>query len=94
MRLRFARRAVADLHAIADYLSAENPHAASRVRDEIMEGCRLAVSFPEIGRQQTVGGVRRLVTRRYNYSIYYLPDREAGVVAVLSIQHPRREQGL
>lgn len=94
MKLRFARRAIADLNAIADYLSAENPDAARRVREAIMEGCRLAVSFPDIGRQQTVAGVRRLVTRRYNYSIYYLADREAGVVAVLSIQHPRREQGL
>lgn len=94
MKLRFTRRATADLAAIADYLAAESPGASRRVRDAILEACRLASRFPDIGRRQSVSGVRRLVTRRYAYSIYYLPDHDAGVVAILSIQHPRREQGL
>ncbi len=32
MKLCFARRAIADLSAIADYLSAENPDAARHAR--------------------------------------------------------------
>lgn len=94
MRVRFSRRALADLEMNADYLSRENPGSAGRVRDSLLEGCALAARFPSAGRQQSVSGVRRLVTRRFGYSIYYLPDRETGTLAILSIRHPRRAPGM
>ena len=41
---------------------------------------------------QMVVGVRKHVTRRYGYLVYYTIDDAAGEVQVLAIQHPARER--
>ena len=48
--------------------------------------------FPHIGRQQKVEGVRKLVTRRYPYLVYYTADDGAEEIVILAIQHPARER--
>jgi plasmid stabilization system protein ParE len=48
--------------------------------------------FPEIGRRQTVEGVRKLVTGKYGYVIYYAVDHAKAEIAILSIQHPARRR--
>jgi toxin ParE1/3/4 len=50
------------------------------------------VLFPEIGRRQTVEGVRKLVTRKYPYLVYYTLDLAAEETIILTIQHPARER--
>ena len=62
MKLRFTRRAVQDLADIADYVRKQNPQAALRVRAAILESLQNLVLFPQVGRQQKVEGVRKLVT--------------------------------
>lgn len=92
MRLRLTPRARDDLVDIADYLGLRNPTAARRVREAIFDGVRLLKAFPQMGRQQKPEGVRKLVTRRYHYLIYYTFDVAADEVVVLTIQHPARER--
>jgi plasmid stabilization system protein ParE len=58
----------------------------------ILEALQSLVLFPNIGRQQQVEGVRKLVTQRYAYLVYYTVDDEAGEIIVLAIQHPARER--
>jgi plasmid stabilization system protein ParE len=53
---------------------------------------RNLVLFPEIGRRQTVEGVRKLVTRKYPYLVYYTLDLTAEEIIILTIQHPARER--
>jgi len=48
--------------------------------------------FPQIGRRQRVAGVRKLVTRRYPYLVYYVADEAVQEIVILSIQHPARER--
>jgi plasmid stabilization system protein ParE len=48
--------------------------------------------FPQIGRQQKVEGVRKLVTRHYRYLVYYMADDQADEILILAIQHPGRER--
>ena len=74
MKLRFTRRAVQDLADIADYIRKQNPQAALRVRAAILESLQNLVLFPQVGRQQKIEGVRKLVTRRYPYLVYYTAD--------------------
>jgi plasmid stabilization system protein ParE len=93
MRLRFTPRAVADLDAIADYLSERNPAAALRVRTAILRSLERLVAFPESGRRQSVDRVRKLVVGAYPYLVYYTVDALAGEIVVLTIQHPSRERG-
>ena len=90
MKLRFARRAAQDLADIADYIRTENPKAAVRVRSEILKAIEALVRFPRLGRRQSVGGVRKLITRRYGYLIYYTADEAGGQIVILAIRHPGR----
>ena len=92
MRLRFTPRAILDLYEIADYIRERNPTAARRVRTSILQSLQNLTMFPFIGRQQDADGVRRLVTRRYRYLVYYMIDEEVGEVVILSIQHPARKR--
>jgi plasmid stabilization system protein ParE len=92
MRLRFAARAAQDLSEIADYLTERNPAAARRVRSAIVESLNNIALFPHLGRQQAATNVRKHVTRKYPYIVYYVVDETAGLVTVLAIQHPSRQR--
>jgi toxin ParE1/3/4 len=74
MRLRFTSRAAQDLTAIAEYIGARNPAASLRLRGAILESLQDLVLWPEIGRRQSVEGVRKLVIRKYRYLVYYTLD--------------------
>ena len=92
MKLRFTRRAAQDLTDIANYIHKQNPQAALRVRAAILESVQNLVLFPQVGRQQKVEGVRKLVTRRYPYLVYYTADESAEEIIIITIQHPARER--
>jgi len=92
MKLRFSPRAIQDLIDIADYIGERNPATSLRVRAAILDSLRNLVLFPEIGRRQTVQGVRKLVARKYPYLVYYTINPAAEEIIVLSIQHPARER--
>ncbi len=92
MKLKFTPRATQDLIAIADYVREHSPQGALRVRAAILESLQNLVQFPHLGRQQKVEGVRKLVTRRYPYLVYYTIDEEGGEIIILTIQHPARKR--
>jgi len=92
MKLRFTRRAAQDLADIADYIHQQSPQAALRVRAAILESLQHLVLFPKIGRKQRVAGIRKLVTRRYPYLVYYTADDGAEEVVIVAIRHPARER--
>jgi toxin ParE1/3/4 len=92
MKIRLTPQATQDLAAIGDYLRERNPAAALRVRDAVLKSFQNLAIFPYIGRRQVVEGVRKIVTRRYRYLVYYTVDANADEVIVLSIQHPARER--
>ena len=92
MRLRFTPRATQDLAAIGDYIRSKNPAAAVRVRAAILETLRMLTRFPRAGRAQTVEGVRKIVTRRYAYIVYYSVDDAAQAIIINTILHPARER--
>jgi plasmid stabilization system protein ParE len=90
MKLRFTLRATADIADIAEYLKARDPGAADRVRTSIHQSLQVLARFPFLGRRQQTEGVRKLITRRYRYLIYYTVDEAAAEVVVLGIKHPSR----
>ena len=71
MKLRFTPRATRDIAEIAEHLRTRNPSAALAVRDAILRSLQNLTLFPAIGRPQSVEGVRKLVTPRYRYLVYY-----------------------
>ena len=92
MKLRLTRRAAQDLADIADYIRKQNPQAALRVRAAILESLQNLVLFPQVGRQQNIEGVRKLVTRHYPYLVYYTADESIEEIIIITIQHPARER--
>ena len=90
MKLRLTPRATQDLVTIADYVRERDPQAAIRVRAAIRDGLKTLTTFPNAGRPQDIPPVRKLVTHKYSYLIYYAIDEEAGEIHVLTIQHPAR----
>jgi toxin ParE1/3/4 len=91
MRLRYARRALSDLDAIAEYFVPLNPRAAKCVRAAIQAALLNVLGHPRMGRRQTLERVRKVSVRKYNYFIYYLLDEDAGEIVVLAIPHGARE---
>jgi plasmid stabilization system protein ParE len=63
-----------------------------RVRAAILQTLRLLTRFPRIGRAQTVEGVRKIVTRRYPYIVYYSVDDGAREIIIHTIQHASRRR--
>jgi toxin ParE1/3/4 len=92
MKLRFTQRAAQGLHGIADYIRDRNPRAALSVRAAIVESLQTLVVFPRIGKRQKTESVRKLVTRRCPYLVYYTVDEESDEIVILTIQHPARER--
>jgi toxin ParE1/3/4 len=93
MKLRFTARSTANLAEIAEYIHGRDRGAAVRVRADIYRALQTILMFPLIGRQQKTEGVRKLVTRRYRYLVYYTLDEPNEEIVILSVRHPaqRRE---
>ena len=92
MKLRFTPRAVENLAEIADYIHERNPAAALRVRAAIYESLQNLILFPHIGRRQKAEGVRRFVTYKYSYLVYYTVDDAVEEIVILNIKHPARRR--
>jgi len=69
-----------------------NLSAALAVRDAILRSLQNLILFPAIGRPQNVEGVRKLVTPKYRYLVYYMIDEGAEEIVILTIQHPARSR--
>ncbi|HUA82247.1 MAG TPA: type II toxin-antitoxin system RelE/ParE family toxin [Bryobacteraceae bacterium] len=81
--------AAQDITEIWEYIAADNPQAAGRVRDEIQDAIRALLPFPARGhrRPDLTSRPLRFITVR-DYLIAYAPEeRPLWVVAVL---HGRR----
>ena len=48
--------------------------------------------FPHVGRKQKAEGVRKFVTRKYAYLIYYTVDEAAEEIVILNVKHPARRR--
>jgi toxin ParE1/3/4 len=92
MKVRFTPRAIENINEVSDYLQIRNPAAAERVRSAIYEAIQNLILFPRVGRHQHIPGVRRVVTKKYSYLIYYAVDDTADEIAILNVKHPSRER--
>ena len=68
------------------------PPAAQRVRAAIYKSLQDLILFPYIGRRQKAEHVRKLVTRRYPYLVYYTVNSDAEEIVILNVKHPARER--
>src|SRR5664279_3058999 len=81
--------AAADIIDIWEFIARDNPLAARRVREDILDAIRKLVPFPRLGHQrpELTSSPLRFQTVR-NYLIAYAPDEKP--LLVLSVLHGRR----
>ncbi len=88
MKVRYSRRAVADLVAIAEYIREHNPSAAAAVEKRIQDSIDQLEAFPFKGRPTDDPAVRMFPIVRYPYLVFY--EVMDGEIVVHHIRHGRR----
>ncbi|MEO5922945.1 MAG: type II toxin-antitoxin system RelE/ParE family toxin [Bryobacteraceae bacterium] len=86
MRLKWTRTALHDLNALHSYIALDDPAAADRFVDRILEGVQLLPTQPEMGRSGRVPQTREFVVPPYVVA-YRVRQSE---IAILAIIHSAR----
>jgi len=85
--------AIGDLHEICTHIARDNPQAAKRVGQGILEHVRILGSFPLIGPAYPRGArgpLREIVYRPYR--IFYDVSESSRRVEILHVWHGAREE--
>ncbi|NDE91195.1 MAG: type II toxin-antitoxin system RelE/ParE family toxin [Alphaproteobacteria bacterium] len=91
MKLKLTTRAIEDIFEISRYLKQKNPSVSLKIRHLLFEAMHRLTLFPMSGSEQ-ISGVRRLITYKYRYLIYYRVDSEAKHIEIITIQHSSRDR--
>jgi toxin ParE1/3/4 len=92
LRLRWLRKAIANLDAEAEYIAQENPQAAAEMFAYVKAKVEGLANFPASGRPGRVLGTRELIIDRYPLLV---PYRVVGnELHVLRVFHTRRKPPL
>lgn len=83
----WSEEAYSDLEAIAEYISRDNPNAADRITDRLLEAAAVLGAHPNLYRSGRVPGTREVVVLP-NYILVYRVDADA--VRVLAVVHASR----
>ncbi|MBM3841569.1 MAG: type II toxin-antitoxin system RelE/ParE family toxin [Verrucomicrobia bacterium] len=90
-RIIFSPLAIADLESAVRFIAKDNPDAAVRVGNALIDRVAILENFPLIGsRYPKRPGVRKLVSRPY--IIYYRPRLEENCVDILRYWHGARSE--
>jgi toxin ParE1/3/4 len=86
--LEWREAARADLLAIVDYISDDNPEAAQQLKDDIEAKVARLPEHPKLYWPGRVAGTREMVIRR-NYVVIYAEDARA--VSILRVLHAAQQ---
>jgi toxin ParE1/3/4 len=81
--LEWRPTARADLLAIIDYISDDNPEAAQRLGEDVEEKISLLKEHPKLYRVGRVAGTREMVVRANYVVLYEENDRAVSILRVL-----------
>lgn len=86
--LEWKATAIADLLAIIDYISDDNPDAAQALKDEIEDKTSRLTEHPQMYRPGRVHGTREMMVRP-NYVVVYSENPD--VVTILRVLHAAQQ---
>ena len=95
IRARFSPKAANDLDEVSRHIAADNPEAAERVRQTILNTSDFLVQHPELGRRIRNATARHSQVRWFvvpkfrNYLIFYQPFEKT--VMVVRILHAAQD---
>ncbi|QRG06857.1 type II toxin-antitoxin system RelE/ParE family toxin [Xanthobacter dioxanivorans] len=87
-RLEWREDARADLLAIVDFISDDNPDASQRLKDDIEAKTSKLPEHPRLYRPGRVDGTREMVVRS-NYLIVYAENAHA--ISILRVLHAAQQ---
>lgn len=88
MKLRYTPRAKLDIAEIHDYITQENPSAASRVILLIRNAAKTLLQNPQIGKIGRIAGTRELTIGRFPFMLAYRIESEE--IQILAVVHTAR----
>lgn len=91
MKVRYSRRALAQLDDIYNYIEAHDAQAAAAVKARIKRSIDRLARFPYSGRATDNPSIRLLAIRRYPYLVFYSVDDDAREVHILRVRHSVRD---
>lgn len=89
MRIRWVRRALANLQDEAEYIARDDPEAAARTVQRIVSSIDRLAAYPASGRPGRVPGTRELIVLGTPYIVPYRVRGDA--VEILRIFHAARK---
>lgn len=90
MRLRYSRRALAQIDDIVNYIAGEDPRAAAAFGTRVERVAALLAHYPSMGRATDLEGIRTVSLRPYPYRLFYKVFADKDELRVLRIRHMRR----
>jgi toxin ParE1/3/4 len=85
MKIIVRESAYRDLDEIHAWIAKDNPAAADRVIDQIIESTELLGHFPYIGHKGRAVGTQEWVVAGLPYIVVYTVDREADELIVIGV---------
>ena len=89
MKIVWPRRAIWRLVHIRDYIAKDNPGAAARIAERILQSVEALTGQPDMGRPGRIAGTRELVVPATPYVIPYRV--RAGRLELLAVFHGRQK---
>jgi plasmid stabilization system protein ParE len=89
MKVRYAESANDENDQLLAAIAADNPIAAAAVAAAIEATVARLSSFPRLGAETDLAGVRLTVARPYGYLIFYAVEHD--LLIVRNIRHPSRQ---
>jgi toxin ParE1/3/4 len=89
VKIRYTRRALAQIDQVITYIEARSPQGAVQVRDRIMALVTLLQEHPYAGRATSRPNVRRLPANPYPYLIDYRVT--ATEIVIMRFRHTARK---
>jgi toxin ParE1/3/4 len=71
VKIRFTKRAIAQVAGAVDYVAERSPQGADRIRERLAELLALLEGQPEMGRITDEPGVRRITLTPFPYVLDY-----------------------
>ena len=90
-KIKITDEAEIEIQNARDWYDEQQPGLGQSFVAEIKEDINL-LKNPAIDHKIVLNGVRRVLTKRFPFVIYYIRDEEKLIVKIIAVLHNRREQ--
>ena len=87
MRIRYTRKALAQIDEIFAFIEARDERAARAVSARIERAIGQLARFPHSGRPTSIPGIRVLSVTRYRYLVFHIVNEVDREVYILRVRH-------